>query len=226
MNHHTSLLPSSVLKFQHVLTFRLPVSSRCSSVRDLQAGQQASHPDAPREHVCAGRDVGDRQTWRRSRPGQNELHGRWETEKTHLVLEDIVCYCTFVRRKTNLAFVISSLCWILVFWSTQKELSWSWMPPRSTQRWDSTRDCSSARAAKWISWWGPRCPPVQTYVNYHLSRFYICPPRPVPPPPRRHWRSSRVRSEERPTSWNRWALKTSPPNSPTTTGSCSPPCTR
>lgn len=65
--------------------------------------------------------------------------------------------------------VVSSLCWKLVsdvLNRAQNELSSSWMPLQSTQPWDSTRNCSSAQAAKWNNWWGWGCPPY-TFVFWH-----------------------------------------------------------
>lgn len=84
------------------------------------------------------------------------------------------------------------------FWSikrSQKELSWSWMPLHSTRPWESTRDCSSAQAAKWNNWWvmgsalyffcfckiKERMPSLQAYFYYYnllshmlLSLVVLC----------------------------------------------------
>lgn len=60
---------------KHLILASVP--SRCSAVWDLQARQQTPDTDASGEHICTGRDVSNRQTRRRTRPGQNEFHRRW-----------------------------------------------------------------------------------------------------------------------------------------------------
>lgn len=100
-HHRTSLLTSSVLKFQRVLTFRL--LSRLGAVLyeiyrpdnkplTLMLPVNTSVQDVMSAIVKPG---GDHVLVKMNSTGGGE------TEKTHLVLKDIVCYCKCVRRKTT-----------------------------------------------------------------------------------------------------------------------------